>query len=326
MTNIREIARQAGVSITTVSRVLNNHPYVSEEKRTAVFNAIDKLNYTRNLNAVHLARGTTNLIGVVLPTISLPYFADLIAGMAEEAIQQNKQLILFQTNYETTKELDALEMLSGNVIDGIIFCSRALPLQAIEAYQDYGPIILCEDSDQDHFPSISIEHDKAFQFSLDYLISKGHRKIAYGIGRKEGTNSAKRRKAYNRKMEEIGESVRTDWIFDQCYTIQDGMEVFRQYTSLPEKPTAFLITNDQVAAGFVSEAKKHGVKVPEEIAVLSFDNHPIAEMLGISSIEIPTKQMGEQAFKVLLHHLSKDEIKGSSKYVIPYRLHERETV
>lgn len=325
MTNIREIARQAGVSITTVSRVLNNHPYVSEAKRSAVFTAIEKLNYTRNMNAVHLSQGKTNLIGVVLPTINFPYFANLVAGIAEEAITHNIQLILFQTNYETTKELDALEMLSGHVVDGIIFCSRALPLKAVEAYQNYGPIILCEDTDLANFPSISIEHDKAFQFGLDYLISKGHRKIAYGIGRKEGTNSAKRKMAYERKMAEIGEPIQPDWIFDQCYTIQDGKEIFHQYLALPEKPSAFLVANDQVAAGFVSEAKKQGVQVPKELAVLSFDNHPIAEIFKISSIEIPTKEMGEKAFSILLKLLNNEEL-DENKHIIPFILHERESV
>ncbi|XJZ26638.1 LacI family DNA-binding transcriptional regulator [Bacillota bacterium Lsc_1132] len=325
MANIREIAKQAGVSITTVSRVLNNHPYVSEEKRLAVFNAIEKLNYTRNLNAVHLSQGKTNLIGVILPTIRLPYFASIVAGIADKAIKQNIQLVLFQTNYEISKELDALEMLSGHVIDGVIFCSRAMPLKAVEAYKDYGPIILCEDSDQADFPSISIEHEKAFQFGLDYLISKGHKKIAYGIGRKDGINSTKRTKAYEQKMKEIGEPVRTEWIFDQCFTIQDGIAIFHQYLSLSEKPSSFFVANDQVAAGFVSEARKHRIDVPEDIAVLSFDNHPIAEMLGISSIEIPTKEMGEKAFSVLLN-LRNEKTIDKKKFVIPFTLHERASV
>lgn len=325
MTNIREIAKQAGVSITTVSRVLNNHPYVSDEKRAAVFSAIEKLNYTRNLTAVHLSQGKTNLIGVVLPTISLPYFSDLVAGIAEEAIRHNIQLILFQTNYEISKELDALEMLSGHVVDGMIFCSRALPLKAVEAYIEYGPIILCEDSDKGSFPTISVEHDKAFQYGLDYLIAKGHRKIAYGIGRKDGSNSTKRTRAYEKKMAEIGEAVRPDWVFDQCFTIRDGKRIFHQYHALPEKPSAFLVANDQVAAGFISEARNHAVKIPEDIAVLSFDNHPIAEIMGISSIEIPTKEMGEKAFSVLLKSLNEGKNK-SEKYIIPYTLYERESV
>ncbi len=102
-------------------------------------------------------------------------------------------------------------------------------------------------------------------------------------------------------------------------------EIFHRYLSLAEKPSAFLVTNDQVAAGFVSEAHKHGIKVPQEIAVLSFDNHPIAEMLGISSIEIPTKEMGEKAFFVLFQLLNEEKI-ATTKWVIPYILYERGSI
>lgn len=100
MANIREIAEAAGVSITTVSRVLNGHPYVKEEKRKKVLETIERLEYTRNVHAVHLSKGFSNMIGVVLPTVSMPYFSELIEGIAEEAAKSGVHFALYQTDYQ----------------------------------------------------------------------------------------------------------------------------------------------------------------------------------------------------------------------------------
>jgi DNA-binding LacI/PurR family transcriptional regulator len=324
MANIREIARQAGVSVSTVSRVLNNHPYVSPDKREAVLKTIKELDYSPNINAVHLSRGKTNMVGVVLPTINHPYFSELLEGIAEEAMKNNIQLVLFQTGYNQEKEYEALEQLRGHLIDGVIFASRAIPFDSLLKYKAEGPIVLCEDSDQNEFPSISIQHVAAFNLGLEYLISKGHERIAICLGRLEGTNSQKRLKAYEEKMKMIGQKVREDWIFGKCLLIQDGKKVVHHLLQMKEKPTAFLVGNDQVAAGIITETLINGLNVPEDIAVLSFDNHPISELMGITTIEIPTKQLGTDAFNAFIKQSA--DMKYPKKITLPFRLILRKSV
>ncbi|WP_423406770.1 LacI family DNA-binding transcriptional regulator [Heyndrickxia sp. MSNUG] len=324
MANIREIARLAGVSVTTVSRVLNNHPYVSPTKREIVLKTIETLGYSRNLNAVHLSQGKTNMVGIVMPTINHPYFSGLLEGIAVEAKKHNVQLVLFQTDYTRDKELDALAQLRGGLIDGIIFCSRAIPFDILLQYKDSGPIILCEDADQQEFPSVSIEHVKAFNLGLDHLISKGHRKVAICLGRLEGTNSQKRIAAYKHKLKELGEMLCSDWILGQCLSIEDGNKVIAKYIEWDEKPTAFLVGNDQVAAGLISEANRIGLKVPDDIAVFSFDNHPVSEILNITTIEIPAKQLGIAAFNAFVE--KSNHIDFADKIVLPFHLIERKSV
>lgn len=324
MANIREIARLAGVSVTTVSRVLNNHPYVSPAKREVVLKTIEKLDYSRNLNAVHLSQGKTNMVGIVMPTINHPYFSGLLEGIALEAKKHNVQLVLFQTDYKRDKELAALEQLRGGLIDGVIFCSRALQFDLLVQFKTIGPIVLCEDADQHEFPSVSVEHVKAFNLGLDYLVSNGHRKVAVCLGRLEGTNSQKRIAAYKQKLKEIGEQLHTEWILGQCLMIEDGIKVIARYADWDEKPTAFLVGNDQVAAGLISEAVRRGLKVPEDIAVLSFDNHPISEILNITTIEIPAKQLGVSAFNAFIEKTK--NINFADKIVLPFNLIERKSV
>src|SRR3954465_6002979 len=138
MTNIKDVAKMAGVSVTTVSRVLNNHPYVREEKRNAVLDAIKQSNYQQNINAVHLSLGKTCLVGVVVPFIDHPYFALLIKGIANEALKNNYKLVVFQTDYVEESELEALQMLKQKQIDALIICSRICSWSILEDHTSYG--------------------------------------------------------------------------------------------------------------------------------------------------------------------------------------------
>ncbi|KKB93182.1 MULTISPECIES: LacI family DNA-binding transcriptional regulator [Bacillus] len=321
MVNIKDIAEKAGVSVTTVSRVINNHPYVSEDKRKRVFEAMESLEYTRNIHAVHLSKGFSNMIGVVLPTVNLPYFAELIAGIADAAAESGVHLSLFQTNYEVQKEIFALSQLKQRQVDGLIFCSKALADEKLMEWE--GPILLCQNSDNARFPTISIPHQEAFRNGLDYLIAKGHKKIAICLARKKGMNSHFRIKAYKEALEEIGEAFREDWVIEKAITINDGKALFHKWNTWKEKPTAIFVANDQVSAGLFLEAKNQRVSVPDELAILSVDNHEISQALGITTIDIQTREMGKQAFAILEKRIQGQPIE---RKVLDYRLVERSTV
>lgn len=185
MTNIKEIAQFAGVSVSTVSRVLNNHPYVSPDKRESVLQAIERLNYTRNINAIHLSKGKTNLLGIILPFTNHPYYGAIVNGITKQANAIGYHIVIFQTHYEREKEIQALNMLQMKQLDGIIICSRISEMKVLLSYQKYGPIILCEDTAQAELSSISIDHYAAFSCALEYVIAKGYTKIGYSLGRKK---------------------------------------------------------------------------------------------------------------------------------------------
>lgn len=299
MANIREIAKLAGVSVSTVSRVLNDYPYVKEEKRKAVWEAVDKLNYKKNINAVHLAKGKTCIVGVMLPYVNHPYFGMILEGISEEALRYGYHLLLFQTNYDVHKELEALEMLRMKQVDGLIICSHTTSLKIIEAYTEDGPIVLCEDVKEQKFLSVYINHYEAFTLGMSYLIEKGHKKIGYCIGRTTGTNSQDRKAAYHDALQKINEQPKEEWMFDHCLYIDDGKRVVTKLLSMDEKPTALLVSSDQVAAGIVLWGRNHGLNIPNDLAVVSFDNHPISEALNITTIDLPLSLMGKRAFQMV---------------------------
>jgi LacI family transcriptional regulator, repressor for deo operon, udp, cdd, tsx, nupC, and nupG len=320
MSNIRDIAKLAKVSVTTVSRVLNNHPYVSKEKREAVLQAIKALNYHKNINAVHLSRGKTNIIGVVIPFINHPYFSLLLEGIAVEAQNQGYKIMILQTNYEIEKEMEALEMLKLKQVDALIITSRTNPLEVFAQYCDYGNIVLCEETSDERFSSVFINHYKAFQEGINFLIQNGHRHIGYCVGRRDGKSSVIRKKAYTEAMNRLGEPVREEWIFTNCLYVEDGERVVAELLKLKKAPTALLVTNDLVAAGIILECRKKGIQIPNQLAIIGFENHPIAKSLDITTIELPLRMMGEMAFQ---KSVSNDQ---KSNTEIPYTLFKRNTV
>jgi DNA-binding LacI/PurR family transcriptional regulator len=320
MANIKDIAKMAGVSVTTVSRVLNGHPYVSAGKKDAVLNAIKKSNYQPNINAIHLSTGKTFLVGVVVPFSNHPYFGYLIEGIAAEALKHNYKLVLVQTNYEEDREIEALEMLRLKQIDALIICSRNCEWETINEYTSYGPIVLCEDARDKQVSSTFIDHFKSFTIALEYLYSKGYKEIGYCIGRKSGANSAQRHEAYTDFLKKIKQPFKKEYIFYDCYHLEDGERVVQKILNIEKPPSALLVTSDQVAAGILACCKERQISIPGNLAILGFDNEPIAKVMKITTLEIPLFEVGRKLFNqaMAFDTISHEEVE--------IRLIERQTV
>lgn len=324
MANIKEIAKTAGVSVTTVSRVLNNHPYVKDDKRRAVLETIERLNYSRNINAVHLLKGRTQIIGIVLPMINHTYFGVMMEGIAEEALKSGYQLMVSQTGYQPEEEQRMLDMLRNKQIDGVIICSRSLPLDHIETYGQYGPIVLCEDIGDRPLSSVFLNHYLCFQEGIRYLWNKGYKSIGYSIGRLEGPSSSRRYEAYCDIHKEFGIPVNPQWIYDQCMDIEDGVLLVRRMLEQSERPSALVVTCDQVAAGILVEAGRQGIRVPQDLAFISFDNLPIAEVLDITTMDNGIYTMGASALQIA-DELISGRSSGPLTKEISFKLIERST-
>jgi len=320
MLNIRQIAKLAEVSATTVSRVLNDHPYVSEDKRAAVWRVIEDNNYRTNINAVHLSKGKTFLIGLVLPYANHPYFGQLIEGISREAAENNYNLVLFQTNYKIIKEIEALNMLKHKQVDALIICSRACEWKTIKDYTSYGAIVLFEDVKGANVSSTFVDHYKTFTDALNFLYKKGHRKIGYCVGRRSGTNSEQRESAYRDFLEKINRPFFQEYIFDHCLYFEDGEQVMNRMMKMSDPPSALVVTSDQVTAGILTYCDSHNIPVPTRLALIGFDNQPIAKIMGITTIDISLVEIGKRLF-----HQAVNE-KTISNEEMPSKLIERHTV
>lgn len=325
MANIKQIAKLAGVSISTVSRVLNNHAYVSADKRNAVMKAIECTNYSRNSNAIHLSMGRTNIIGVILPFINHAYFSKLVNGISTAALQANYQLMLCQTGYNLNEEKKALDMLKMKQVDGLIICSKTMQWEQIEPFCEYGPIVACEDAGKSSISSIHLDHYGSFQMGMQYLIKKGHEKIGFCLSRASSGNSQKRVRAYKDSLKSIHKQVKEEWMFYQCLNIEDGVEVVKKLIAMKDKPTALLVTSDQVAVGIIIEAKRNGIEVPKDIAIIGFDNQPIAKVFDLTTIDNQLLEMGSTAFKIAYDQIMNKRYEPIYQ-VLDFKLIERSTV
>ncbi|OIN67545.1 hypothetical protein BLD48_04845 [Exiguobacterium sp. KRL4] len=295
MTNIRDLAREAHVSVTTVSRVLNDHPYVADDKRQAVQAAIQKLGYIRNQTAVHLSTGQTHTIGVMLPFVDHPYHAAILQGIARCAFEEGYRFLTWQTNYVESHEHTVLKALAQREVDGLIVVSHSLSVDEILQYEQYGPIVFCEY--HPHASSVYINHYTAFQKGLKALQSLHHTKIGICLGRPDSTNSLARKQAY---QDTVIDDARPEWIYEQALTIEDGAHVARCWLNQSHRPTAILTASDHVAAGIILELREQGYRVPEDLAVIGFDGSDLAVVLNLTTVAVPYETIGRHAFSIAI--------------------------
>ncbi|TFD99886.1 LacI family DNA-binding transcriptional regulator [Jeotgalibacillus sp. R-1-5s-1] len=327
MYTIKDVALKAGLSQATVSRVINNHPYVSEDKKRAVQKAMDELGFVPNSSAQRLRNIKTKKIAVLISRIVNPFFSQLVDAMEQKAARHGYQLILCNTRISREKELEYFQLLKSKQVDGIIMASVENDWSVIEPYTKYGPIIYCNEYD----PNASVTRVRLDQVEGGYigtkhLLDKGHRKIGYCQGN-DSSVSVNRRKGYLKAVTEAGIEPNPDWMFKNIFTIDDGRAIFRRIADMNDAPTALFTGSDEVAAGVIKEAQTHGWKVPDDLAVIGFDDQPIASLLDpqITTINQFTSDIGETAMKVMLEIVQGKRKNNSTDILLPIQLIERQS-
>ncbi|OIJ13636.1 LacI family transcriptional regulator [Anaerobacillus alkalilacustris] len=329
MATILDVARLSGLSKTTVSRVINNHPYVSEEKKKQVLKAMKELGYTPNPSARRLRGQLTTTIGVIVPRIVNPFFSHLVNSIEQAAYKKGYQVLIFQSYEDKEKEIAFLNLLKTKQVDGVIMTSIENDWKMIESYKEYGPILLCNDYvNQTVAPMIRLDQSKGAYLGGKHLIDKGHQKIAYctgGLFDEEGKGKD-RNHGFQKALHEARIKINPKWIFVDQHTIADGKQVMKQILEMDDRPTAIFTGSDEVAGGIIIEAKEQGLAIPQDLAVVGFDDQPIAEILDpkLTTIRQPVDQMGEKSIQVMLNILDNPETEIKS-YELPIELIVRQS-
>ncbi len=307
MATIKDVAKKANLSVSTVSRYLNNHPYVSEEYKKRIKAAMEELNYTPSSIATQLRSKKGTMIGILVSRITNPFFSYLVDAIEKQAKHQGYNVLIMQTYDDHDAEMKMLEMLKQQVITGLIMCSVEGDPQVIESYQEYGPIIFCNEYiPESQIPSVATNQEQATYDAIQCLIKKGYQKIAYCTG---GTLTAKghgkeRTKGFDRALLEQRLSIRKEWIFQQIHTIDDGRKVAKKLLKLQQdqRPEAIFTNSDEVAMGILEAVLQAGYSVPEDLAVIGFDNQPFTSMLAVplTTIEQPISALGIESTKLLI--------------------------
>ncbi|WP_040952252.1 LacI family DNA-binding transcriptional regulator [Gorillibacterium massiliense] len=315
MANINEIAKRAGVSVSTVSRVLNRHPYVSESKRAAVQHVIDEMDYAPNRSAVDLIRKETRSIGVIMPFNDNQAFDQLLHGVLNRSVERDYTVTVLPTKYDPEKELSYLAMLKNKQLDGIIITSRSNAWSAIVPYAKYGTIVACEYTDHPEIGCAYMDRYASFIDTFQLLKDKGHTRVAFMTARGEESNSTQLTiKAYR----QVFGNLPSAYHIRDCYSIDDGERAAKQLLDLECRPTAVYANGDEVAAGIYQHARSMQLRIPEDLAIIGQENQPVGIGLRLSTVDHQLVKVGEQAFDLTIE-------KSKDKVEIPYRLIMRQS-
>ncbi|TCP23475.1 LacI family transcriptional regulator [Scopulibacillus darangshiensis] len=328
MPTIEDVAKLAGLSPATISRVINNHPYVSQEKKDIVAKAMKELGYVPNSNAQRLRRQKTETIAVLIQRIANPFFSQLVESMDIIADRNNYKLLICQTNNDKEKELKYLNLLKTKQIDAVIFASIENEWSIVEGFLKYGPIIFCNDfAETAPVPIVCLDQYKGSYIGTKHLIDRGYKRLSYCGGSKATCLSRDRRAGFMAAVKEAGLNVSDQWLFKDALTIDDGKQILREIASMDNRPDAIFTGSDEVAAGLITEAKRHGITVPNDLGVLGFDDQPIAELVepGITTIHQPVRKIGIKAMDVMIDILVSKKKLEHQFIQLPFHLVVRES-
>ncbi|MGX7107708.1 LacI family DNA-binding transcriptional regulator [Hutsoniella sourekii] len=305
MATIKDVAKLAGVSVTTVSRYLNNHPYISEEKQAAIQQAMADLNYIQNSAATQLRSKKSNFIGILVSRLSNPFFTSLVDKIEQEVRQAGYYLMVMQTYDDTQAEQRMLSLLQQGVLAGLIMCSLEAPIQEVEAFSKYGPILLCNLSVREtHLPYISTDQRQGTYQAVKYIADKHYQSVAYCTGgslSRHGHGDS-RTQAFEMAIDQFQLTVKREWIFPSVHLIEDGRRVAEKLFELSDRPQVVFANSDEVAAGIVDYCYTHQLRIPEDLAVMGFDNQFYSGLLTtpLTTIDQPVQSLGKETSQYIL--------------------------
>lgn len=308
MYTIQDIAKVAGVSAATVSRVINNSSYVSESTRKIVEAAIKDLNYTPNRHAQNLRRGETHNLGIITTTLAGSVI-DIVEAFMEFAHEANYTTTLFNSNNDPEVELEALNRLKSKELDGIFIIYRANEWPVIESFLKYGPIVTLHylDDESIKIPSVYIDHYEGYKMILNDLWENGARSFINVLSNEKGVNTQRRIKAYFDFCEEHGIEAHDIQPFLNMTDHHAGKKVLQLIDKMDEKPDAIIANSDLVASGIISEINRLGISMPDDLAVVGFDNQKISYLMNFTSVDYSIDEQGKNAGRILLNDLEKNK-------------------
>ncbi|CDQ21091.1 DNA-binding transcriptional regulator, LacI/PurR family [Halobacillus karajensis] len=323
MATIEDVAKLAGLSRTTVSRVINDQPYVTDEKRQRIIQAMDDLGYVPNSSARRLRSQKTETIAVLLPRLTNPFFGNLIEAMEEKASEWGYQVIVCQTHDSKKKEMDYLQLLKTKQVDGVILASLVNDWKDVEPFLESGPIVFCNEyMDKACIPMVHMDHKQAAYDATIHLLEQDCRQICYVTGGPESHLSRKRKEGFIKALNEFGLHFEENLSIDWAINVSDGQKVFHMINNeLPHVDGVFT-GSDEVAAGLIYEAASSDWVIPEDLAVVGFDNQMVSLLMvpSVTTVEQPVKQMADKTVEVLIQQLLHPGALAPNRYVYPHQL------
>jgi LacI family transcriptional regulator len=310
---IREIADLAGVSIATVSRVVNGRDDVSQETRELVARVIEEHGYTANRSARSLSAGRTGLVGMLVPLLYPVYFSAILSGAAEALYEQDLRLLLSPTQNEHDREVSLLDRLMDGIADGALIVLPEESNEELERVLEQGYRFVVVDPRlplDERIPCVSAAHGSGADQAMRHLLHLGHRRIAALTGPRDWVATEDRRRGYYAALAAAGIMPDPELEVESNFEIVGGNQAAGHLLDLPQRPTAIFAFNDNLAIGVIAAARERGLRVPEDVSVVGFDDveHATIATPALTTVRQPLAEMGRMAVSILMRLLDKQRL------------------
>lgn len=303
---IQDVAKAAGVSVATVSRVINKSSSVTESTCDAVKDAIKKLDYRPNLLGRNLRRTESRLILTLLPNISNPFYSRIVKGIEDVAQRNGYNVLLCNTDSDAARELVYLELLKNRLADGVIFMAPEIGKKELTEISGSFPVVqCCEYREGAEVSHVSIDNHFAAEKVAKHLVSLGHEHIAMISCKNNFVSTLRREEGLRSAIEKMGLKLDDRQVVYGDYSFISGYRMATSLLSLDKMPTAIFAISDMMAIGALKAAREKGLRVPDDLAVVGFDNISFASMCSpmLTTISQPKYDLGCTAMELLLRKI-----------------------
>ncbi len=326
MASIKDVAREAGVSTATVSRVINTPEKVSRRTAGRVNEAIEKLGYSMETNRSMIYGAGTQRVLVVLPDFRNSFMSDVISGMNDMALKSGYTLMIAATNSMAEREREIIRILRNRQADGVIFLTSVLPGEEIQTLARHYPVVqCCEYAEGPDAVHVSVDNYAVGRTAVDYLIRLGYRDIVMLSSTNRFISTRLREKAFEDAMRAVGGPVRSDPVYRASYSFESGMIGMQNYLREGSHPEAVFAISDTVAAGAIRAIRERGLSVPDDIAVIGIDNISLCTLVSpqITTVAQPRERLGSTAMRLMVNRIG--GMAAQSDLFLPHELIVRES-
>lgn len=308
MATLKDIARLAGVSTSTVSHVINKSRFVSDEIAERVNNAAQQLNYAPSALARSLKMNRTKTIGMLVTTSTNPFFGEVVKGVERSCYHQGYNLILCNTEGDNQRMKASINTLLQKRVDGLLLMCSTLEGERLDVFDrypdipivvmDWGPILFASDKIQDN----SLQGG---YMAAKHLIECGHKEIGCITGPLIRHQAQMRYEGYKRALAEAGIAINPDWIVESDFECEGGYQAFEKLYQRGKLPSALFVSNDMMAMGVIQAASQRGLRVPDDLSLIGYDDVHIAKFMtpALTTIHQPKYRLGKAAVDTLLYRL-----------------------
>ncbi|ELF5324404.1 substrate-binding domain-containing protein [Vibrio cholerae] len=308
MATMKDIARLAGVSTSTVSHVINKSRFVSDEIAERVNNAAQQLNYAPSALARSLKMNRTKTIGMLVTTSTNPFFGEVVKGVERSCYHQGYNLILCNTEGDNQRMKASINTLLQKRVDGLLLMCSTLEGERLDVFDrypdipivvmDWGPILFASDKIQDN----SLQGG---YMAAKHLIECGHKEIGCITGPLIRHQAQMRYEGYKRALAEAGIAMNPDWIVESDFECEGGYQAFEKLYQRGKLPSALFVSNDMMAMGVIQAASQRGLRVPDDLSLIGYDDVHIAKFMtpALTTIHQPKYRLGKAAIDTLLYRL-----------------------